>query len=213
MSKVLSCGIGGRQEVHCLIWLCLVKRLGGDSRYEILKGYLALNFLFILSLQRLSLKRLQLKLMNVLLFMRVHSKLDSCFLLKVGEGPRQPLPEARTVQHWLCWALCGEEIRSRDLQGGTYYSMCKGFLEAECWEQPARVKGRRPGMAPALGQLEDSMDVGFSLICHWRWAWIPEPLSISEAPSSSLCPISEDESLPLLKFLSVKILDVILLIF
>lgn len=52
--------------------------------------------------------------MNVLLFMIVHSKLDSCFPLKVGEASRQSLPEARAAQHELCGTLCGDEIRSRD---------------------------------------------------------------------------------------------------
>ena len=48
--------------------------------------------------------------MNVLLLMTVHSKLVSYFLLKVGEGPRKPLPEARAVEHWLCRRLCGGEL-------------------------------------------------------------------------------------------------------
>lgn len=42
--------------------------------------------------------------------MTVHSKLVSYFLLKVGEGPRKPLPEARAVEHWLCRMLCGGEL-------------------------------------------------------------------------------------------------------
>ena len=38
------------------------------------------------------------------------------------------------------------------------------YLEAECWgEQPGGVKGRRGGVAPALGQLDDSVDVGLTL--------------------------------------------------
>lgn len=55
--------------------------------------------------------------MNVLLLMMVHSKLVSCFLFKVGEGPREPLPEAGVVEHWFCRTLCGDEPWSRESVG------------------------------------------------------------------------------------------------
>lgn len=93
--------------------------------------------------------------MNVLLLMTVHGKLVSYFLLKVEEGPQETSPWARAVEHWLCRMLCGGEPESRDPARKDPYEMCQGWLEVECWEQPAGVKGTRGGLAPALGQPED----------------------------------------------------------
>lgn len=89
--------------------------------------------------------------MNVLLFMTVHHKLDSCILLQVGEGPRQPSPKTELCSTSSVEPFVGVNFATGMLQGGTCNTLCKGYLEAEYREHPGVViyrKERRHGPCP-----------------------------------------------------------------
>lgn len=148
-------------------------------------------------------KCLRLKLMNILLFMTVHHKLDSCILLQVGKGPRQPSPKRELCSTSSVEPFVQVNFGTGLLQGGICHKMCKGYLEAEHWEHPGVVKGRRGGMAPALGQPEDldvvfTSDLALEVSLNSRaplLAW--SSLLLASLRMLLLCPISEDEPLPL----------------
>lgn len=134
--------------------------------------------------------------------MTVHSKLVSYFLLKVGEGPRKPLPEAGAVEHWLCRMLCGGELGEQGFcQDGSPMKCATADWRWNAENNLVELREQEeawPCPQPAWGSCECWPHL---LVRYWRWAWPPRAPALT-FPVDRWVPSASASSLRMSPFLS-----------